>query len=207
MRLVGRRRRAERTKALGTLVIYAALAVIALGLGLARGESPFVTTPRLPLGGPALVATSIGLGVALAAVTVAATRAFVRHFTWARGLHEELRPAVRDVSTRLLFLMAVLSGIGEELFFRGLLAPLLGALLSSVLFGLLHQAPGRARFVWVAWATVMGLAFSGIFLITGSLAGAILAHVAINAVNLVYLRDTSAAPKAPRKLGGLLRSS
>ncbi len=188
----------------GLLAVYGALAVAALVLAAIRGESPFITTPQLPLGGAALIALSLALGAALAATTVASTRALIRWFAWARRLHEALRPAVKDASTARLFGMAVLSGIGEELFFRGLLVPALGVLASSLLFGVLHQVPGPARFVWAAWAALMGLAFAGIFRLTGSLAGPLLAHVVINAMNLVFLRDTVTAP-APRKLGGILR--
>ncbi len=185
--------------------MYGLLLVVALGLAALRGESPFITTPSLPLGGAALVAASLALGAALAVLTVVATRWLVRRVVWARRLHETLRPAVKDASTGQLLGMAVMSGLGEELFFRGLLVPALGVVASSLLFGVLHQVPGRARFVWAGWATVMGLAFAAIFRLTGSLAGPVLAHVAINAVNLVFLRDT-AATVAPRKLGGILRA-
>ena len=182
---------------------YLTLALLALGLGAARGESPFITTPLLPFGAAALVATSVVLGLTLAAVTVLGTRGMVRRFAWARQLHETLRPAVKDASTLRLLGVAVASGFGEELFFRGLLVPVLGVVASSLLFGALHQTSGKARFVWAAWATLMGLVFAGLFQLTGSLAGSIVAHVAINAANLVFLRDTSL--EKPRKLGGLLR--
>lgn len=186
-------------------VAYVSLAAFSLGVGAYVGKSPFITTPTLPLGSFALVATSLGLGALLAVGTIAASRVLVRTWAWARALHETLRPAVKDVPTAQLVAMALASGLGEELFFRGLLVPAVGLGLSSLVFGALHQAPGRARFVWAIWAAVMGLAFGGLFVLTGSLAGPILAHVAINAANLVHLRDTDPSPKG-RKLGGLLRA-
>jgi len=200
-----RPRRSGEKRTASLLVVYGLLLVVALGLAALRGESPFITTPSLPLGAAALVAVSLALGAALAVLPVVATRWLVRRFMWARRLHESLRPAVKDASTGQLLGMAVMSGLGEELFFRGLLVPALGVVASSLLFGVLHQVPGRARFVWASWATLMGLAFAAIFRLTGSLAGPVLAHVAINAVNLVFLRDT-AATVAPRKLGGILRA-
>jgi membrane protease YdiL (CAAX protease family) len=54
------------------------------------------------------------------------------------------------------------------------------------------------------WATVMGLAFGLVFRVTGSLVGPMIAHVAINAVNLRLLRDAAPEPRRPRRLGGLL---
>ncbi len=185
-------------------VAYGGLAALALGLAALREESPFITTPLLPMSAPALVATSLSLGLGVAAVTVFGTRGLVRRFAWAMALHEALRPSVKDASTARLVGVAIASGLGEELFFRGLLVPVLGIVGSSLLFGALHQAPGKARFVWAAWAAVMGLVFAALFSLTGSLVGPIAAHVAINAANLVFLRDTAPAPK-PRRLGGLLR--
>ncbi len=66
---------------------------------------------------------------------------------------------------------------------------------SSVGFGLLHQMRGPSRWVWAAWAGAMGLLFALVFVVTGSLVGAVLAHVAINGANLLYIRDVR--PKRP----------
>jgi hypothetical protein len=132
------------------------------------------------------------MGAAAAGATIAASRAVVRASAWGRALHDDLRPAVRDASDAGVVLMALASGIAEELVFRGLLAQLVGVVLSSVAFGLLHQVRGRARWAWAAWATVTGAVFGAIFALTGSLAGPILAHVTINLVNLRHLRDHDA---------------
>jgi membrane protease YdiL (CAAX protease family) len=81
--------------------------------------------------------------------------------------------------------------------------PLVGVVLSALLFGALHQVRGPGRWAWMAWATVMGLLFGAVFDATGSLAGPIVAHAMINAANLRFLRDHD--PEAPpRQLGGLL---
>lgn len=182
---------------------YGALSALALALGFVRGESPFITAPILPFEAGVLVASSLTLGVMVAGLTIYGTRSLVRTFSWAKLLHESLRPAVKDASTTRLLAIAVASGFGEELFFRGLLVPTIGVIGSSLLFGAIHQTPGKARFIWATWAALMGLVFALIFRLTGSLAGPIAAHIAINAANLVFLRDT--APRAkPRKLGGLL---
>jgi hypothetical protein len=99
--------------------------------------------------------------------------------------------------------MAVASGIGEELFFRGLLAQTIGIVLSSLAFGVLHQVRGQGRWAWAAWATVLGAMLAVLHAMTGQLVGPIVAHVAINAANLRYLRDTAVDPEPPRRLGGL----
>jgi membrane protease YdiL (CAAX protease family) len=173
------------------------------------GHNPLVTTPLLPaslgLTGNALVALSLILGAALAAACIRVSRAMSERLPRVRELGLALRPALAHASNAELLVTAAIVGAGEELFFRGILTPLLGVLLSSLVFGLVHQTRGRARFVWIAWATVMGVLFASLFELTGSLAGPILAHVVVNAANARYLRDEVREPKKrPRALGGLL---
>ena len=133
-----------------------------------------------------------------------ATRAFVKRWGWARMLHADLRPAVQGAGDATILVLGLASGVAEELFFRGLLAPALGLVVSSLAFGGLHQLRGRAGWIWAAWAAVMGLLFGALFFATGSLLGSIVAHVSINVANLRFLRDTDVEPKKPRRLGGLL---
>jgi membrane protease YdiL (CAAX protease family) len=197
--VLGRRR-----PVLAVLAAYAALGLAAAGVSVALGQSPASCDGWLGMTGAASVLSSLGLGVCICAVTVGATRVVVRRAAWARALHGALRPAVHGAGDATLLAVAVASGVGEELLFRGLLVPLVGIVGSSVLFGALHQIRGSARWWWMAWATAMGLVFALVFVATGSLAGPIVAHAAINAVNLRYLRDTDWAPRR-RALGGLLR--
>jgi membrane protease YdiL (CAAX protease family) len=91
-------------------------------------------------------------------------------------------------------MLAGLSSLGEELLFRGLLTPYFGVLGSAALFGLAHQIKGRSRWVWVAWASAVGLALGAIFAATGTLVGPLLAHAIVNAANLAYLRDHDPSP-------------
>jgi len=188
------------------LAIYIGMAALAVVLAFVRGRSPIATTAALPVSPLVGQALSLVLGVVLAVVTISTTRYSVRHWGWARVLHSHLQPAVRSISEKNVVVLGALGGASEELFFRGLLTVTLGLWLSSLVFGLLHQAPGRARWIWAAWATVMGFVFGLIFLATGSLLGSIVSHVAINVVNLRFVRDTDLEPPTPR-LGGLLIAS
>ena len=61
-----------------------------------------------------------------------------------------------------------------------------------------------ASFGWMGTAFAMGLFLSVLYALTGNLLGCVVAHVAVNAVNLQYLRDHDPNPPKPRKLGGLL---
>lgn len=188
----------------GPVLVYGALALVAVLAALAREQSPIGAEAWLPLGVPLGHAASLAGGIALAAVTVKATRHFVRHWSWARALHADLRPGIRHAGGGAIVVLGIASAASEELFFRGLLATTFGLVLSSLAFGLLHQMRGRVRWVWAGWATVMGLLFGALFLATGSLLGPLLAHAAINIANLRFIRDTDVEAPKPRRLGGLL---
>ena len=203
IRLSIARERHEMRELVAPLAIYGAMAALAVAIAFVRGKSPIATTAALPISPLVGQALSVVLGVGLAVVTIGTTRYSVRHWGWARVLHGHLQPAVRGISEKNVVVLGALGGASEELFFRGLLTMTLGLWLSSLAFGLLHQAPGRARWIWAAWATVMGFFFGLIFLATGSLLGSIVSHIAINVVNLRFLRDTDLEPPKPR-LGGLL---
>jgi membrane protease YdiL (CAAX protease family) len=185
------------------LAVYGGITAITLAIAIMRDRSPIRTEPWIPLDELAGHALALVLGAALATVTVRATRAFVRRWSWARALHADLRWSVRDAGDVTLVVLGVASAVAEELLFRGLLATTVGLVLSSLAFGALHQLRGRVGWVWAGWATVMGFLFGGLFLATGSLLGPILSHAAINVANLRFLRDTEIEPPKKR-LGGLL---
>jgi uncharacterized protein len=187
-------------------VAYALVAVGALGIGhgFARGSLFAYQEPWLPLTGGESHAFSLVLGGAFAALVVVGTRVLVENVTWARNLHRDLRPMTLRLDGAGIVAIATLSAFAEELVFRGLLMPWLGLLPQALLFGVVHaQLSGPSRWVWVAWASVVGLALGGIFGVSGSLLGPMLAHGLINGLNLVYLRSHDTSP--PRhSLGGLL---
>lgn len=190
------------------LPAYGAVALVATALGALEGRCPLVVEPWLPLGegGPDLYghAASVVAGLLVAGATVRLTPALVNRWGRARALHAALRPSLRHASSASLALGGIASAVAEELLFRGALAPLVGVVLSSVAFGLLHQIGGRGRWIWAGWAALMGTTFALLFLATGSLLGPLVGHALINVKNARFLRDTAIEPE--RRLGGLLRA-
>jgi membrane protease YdiL (CAAX protease family) len=142
------------------------------------------------------------LGVGVASGLIVSTRQLVARAAWARALGEDLRPAVVGATNTEILVLALASGIGEELLFRGLAARALvvtpaahgldGVVLSSIGFGLLHQMRGRARWAWAAWAGTAGLLFGLVAWATESLVGPMIAHALVNLANLRFLRDLRA---------------
>jgi uncharacterized protein len=187
------------------LAAYIAVGVFSALASLALGRDPLTCHGWLGAGGTASVLLSLGLGLCLGTLTIAATRAIVGRSGWGRALHAALRPAVRRATDGELLALGIASATGEELLFRGLLVPTAGVVLSSLIFGGLHQVRGPGRLGWMAWATIMGVLFGVMFVATGSLVGPLVAHVVINQINLRFVRDNDPEPPRPRALGGLLR--
>lgn len=170
---------------------YALLACFAGSLSFLLRDDPPWVHPKPWIDAPPITAALMSAlyGMFVAAIVVLSTRFAVGRFTWAQRLHSELRPVAQDLTGPHILLLALLSSLGEEVLFRGLLTPTLGVVISSALFGVLHQVRGPSRWVWITWATAVGLMLGTIFAATGFLIGPLLAHAVVNAVNLGYLRD------------------
>ncbi len=184
---------------------YAFLGVLSAVVAVVlRSGSPFAhPTPLLTLADPARHTYSVMMGLTVGVLIVLSTRVTVARFEWARRLHSELRPIARVMTTQGIVVLALLSALGEELLFRGLLQPWVGIILQALAFGFLHQVRGPSRYVWMTWATAVGLVLGAIFQVTGSLFGPIAAHALVNGLNLAYLKNHDPTP-ARRALGGLL---
>ncbi|MGZ3419568.1 MAG: CPBP family intramembrane glutamic endopeptidase [Polyangiales bacterium] len=197
---------AARTRAVALVVgAYTAVAGVGLVIGTLRdAPNVFVCTP-LRMSGSQLEAHLASLvgGIGLAIAVTAATRLLVRTQSWAAALHEDLRPVARSLGPEAVLPVALASSIGEEVLFRGALVPVLGVVVSSLVFGALHQLRGRSRLSWAIFAAVVGFLFAALFRVTGSLVGPIVAHAAINFVNLRFL--IAHDPGRRDDLGGLLR--
>jgi membrane protease YdiL (CAAX protease family) len=109
----------------------------------------------------------------------------------------------RDRSEVLLgAAISVAAGIGEELFFRLLLPILLAAFVDGVaavviailMFGLAHAYQGWKG---VTVTTLVGALFSAMYLMSGSLAAAMLFHVVIDLMSLVVRPMIRGAWRAP----------
>lgn len=84
------------------------------------------------------------------------------------------------------FYLGLLSGVSEEIFFRGVLQYYWSLWLASALFGLLHL-PGKKHSVYALWAGLSGLLMGAIYLWTGNLLTVILMHVLNNILAILLL--------------------
>jgi len=124
-------------------------------------------------------------GLGLAAVTILSSGLLYR--LWPSYRHSA--DAYLDLVIRPLFWpdliwLGLLPGLSEELLFRGVMLPALGAdwlaiIVSSLIFGILHFS-GRQQWPYVIWAAIVGLALACSALASGNLLVPIVAHVTTN---------------------------
>ena len=102
-------------------------------------------------------------------------------------LNKQMLPLIGHLSFSDSILVAVVSGLCEELFFRGVLQSQCGIISSACAFGLAHL-PRIYYFPYALWATYVGLLMSFLMLKTGSLYSPMIAHALINFASINVLR-------------------
>jgi membrane protease YdiL (CAAX protease family) len=133
--------------------------------------------------------------VGILAVQLAFLLGRVRFGIREASLVHQLLP--RTLPEKVVFsFLSLAAGVGEEMAFRGFAVPGLAlltgsswgaALISSLAFGLLH---GYQGWLGVARTGAMGLVLAGVFLVSGTLWPAILAHALLDLVTGLILGDT-----------------
>ncbi len=164
-----------------------AYVVLALVWGLLRGISWWKALHwNLGLVG------GVVLGLGLAILSHKLFGRLAQRFDSVRWLREEcMSPIARVLSPGGKLMVALASGFGEEVLFRGILLAELGLVPSSLLFALLHL--GDRRMVWMAgWAFLTGMLMGGLVLLTGNLALAVVIHMCNNYASFWLLHKTGA---------------
>ncbi len=166
------------------LVLYLGLAAAGLVWSTLRGH-PNVWRMDGREDPQVLIGTMAGLLIGLGIVFL--SRLVVHRFEWARSLHRDFRARLGPLPDSEVLILAVASSLGEEIFFRGALMPVVGLTASSGIFALLHIGPKLRFLPWTVSSFVIGLLFGQLFLWTGDLTGAVVAHFTVNFLNLRHL--------------------
>ena len=102
---------------------------------------------------------------------------------------EIVRPLAAGLTWTSAVVVSILAGVGEEMFFRGLVQSELGIVIASVLFGLLHFGPAARQFAFVVFLyVVIGLYFGLIVVFAGDLWVAVIAHSVYDIVAFAYMK-------------------
>jgi membrane protease YdiL (CAAX protease family) len=105
-----------------------------------------------------------------------------------RAVYDEmLIPLFARLDRLGIVVIGAAAGLGEEWLFRGVLQPVLGFWLTSLLFGLAHVG-GIRMLPFGVWATGMGLVMGGLAVATGGLIAPIVAHGVYDMLALEYIR-------------------
>ena len=175
----------------GAVLLYGLLAVGAVTWVLAdRGTIDLWRHPAPLLQLPFALGFVGGLlaGVVFGLLVARLTRLAVRRTRWAAGLHTEFHALLGPLSDADILLLALLSSVAEECFFRGALQPTVGLVAASLVFGGMHVPMNKHFILWTLEATVLGFALGGLFWAGGQLAAPIAAHFTINYENLHFVR-------------------
>jgi membrane protease YdiL (CAAX protease family) len=113
-------------------------------------------------------------------------------------LREFLGPTLAGLNLPQMALLALAAGIGEEVFFRGVLQPRLGLLPTALLFGLVHPF----SVAHAALVALFGLYLGWLFQEAGSLLLPITAHALYDLVALCLLRRELRPPPSGARAEG-----
>jgi uncharacterized protein len=176
------------------LIFYGVLGCGALVWRMSSpGESIF--HPSAAVAPEATVGFAICAGLVLGLAAVVLSELMTRFTELGEVLADTLGESLAGISAADAVLLAVASGIAEEMLFRGALQPSAGLFWASLAFGACHFLPRKELALWSLYAVGMGFALGLLFEWTGQLAAPIAAHTVINAVNLPRLARRSAERK------------
>jgi membrane protease YdiL (CAAX protease family) len=179
-----------------------ALAMVAILLGWTLGPSARELVPELSAVDWWPVASGLLYGC-LAAIPMLVVIELIRRIPWEpiqqleRLADDGMFKVLLELRPSELIVISICAGVGEELLFRGWLmywvmqgadvaiptevVLVVALLVSSVIFGLFHPITP----LYVVLATLMGLYFGALVLVTGNLLVPIAAHATYDAVQLI----------------------
>ena len=102
-----------------------------------------------------------------------------------------LREIIGPLLPRDIFILAVLSAFGEELFFRGAVQASLGFIPATLLFAASHYPLKKELWLWPLYALLMGSVLGTLRILGGDIWSAVLLHFSVNAVSLGLISGKS----------------
>jgi membrane protease YdiL (CAAX protease family) len=175
------------------LIFYAALFAAALVWAWLAGRPLAWLSDG---GAPGALLRDAGAGLLAAAVVVRLSRELTDRTRWGEQLARTLAAGLGPLSLAQCWLLALVSGVAEESFFRGALQPQVGLVAASLLFGAAHFVPRRELLLWTGFSIAAGFLLGWLYQTSGGLLAPVVAHTAINGVNLRRLTLRYGAPAA-----------
>lgn len=147
------------------------------------------TTPRkigdlMTVGDPAM---TFGLGIGAGLAVALASQLGVKLFSFARSLEQEFGWLLGNQSYGEIFVLAVMSGVAEEILFRGAMQQWFGPIFATFIFALAHPPFNPRLAMWPVFALLVGGVLALEFELTRNLIAPILTHAIVNLVNLLRI--------------------
>lgn len=113
---------------------------------------------------------------------------YIKPFEKLKIAYEEVAPIAANVKVWSALIIAIVSGLSEEIFFRGILLTFWGLIPSALIFGLFHI--GSANTIWYGVYTVFaGLFFGLLYKYSGdNLLVPVIVHIINNFAALPYMK-------------------
>jgi hypothetical protein len=149
------------------------------------------------------VPAALGAGLAAGLVALAISEALTRWTALGKALSDLLAESLGPLDRANAWLLALASGLAEEMFFRGALQPKVGIVGASILFGAAHFLPRRELALWSVYAIGIGLGLGALYEWTGQLVAPVAAHVLVNGINLPRLAGRAKRPGSVAERDGV----
>ncbi len=178
-----------------SLIVEGGMLVLALLLAVLLGV-PFWASAQLSLSS---ILTGIVAGMVMLVAAAAITESNFPFAIQMRRDMDRLAGLFRGAKPADFLFISLLAGTGEEAFFRGLLQTGLEAHLglpaavavSALAFGLVHFISRS----YVAFAGVLGVLFSGLYVWSDNIAVPMLAHATYDFIALCYVRHEASTAR------------
>jgi membrane protease YdiL (CAAX protease family) len=170
---------------------YGITVLFALGYAVFSGTITTVFGEQSPAAGSVLAAVVIGFAI------VGLCRLGDHTVPAVRRASDALAKLLGPFDWKAAIALALVSGVAEELLFRGALWPHLGLIGTTLLFGLVHVIPRRSLLLYPLFATGAGLVLGFLRQGSGSVAPPMIAHALVNGINLWVLSRRRAPTVAP----------
>ena len=171
------------------------MAIVVVGCGALADRSVFYASEAAKAAGGSFPMDATA-GIVAGCAMVALSRVFTRRTQKGDAMARALAEVLGRVSVRDAIVLALLSGVAEEMLFRGLLQPMIGWVAASLLFGAAHIAPRRDLWLWTGTSVVAGFVLGALFAATGNLVAPVVAHFTVNATNLRWLSVHYSGPRS-----------
>jgi membrane protease YdiL (CAAX protease family) len=129
----------------------------------------------------------LGVGIAAGGVIAGLSALAPRLVPAARDLEREFGWILGEQRKGEILYLALLSGVAEEVLFRGAFHHFIGPWLATALFAVVHWPVNWSFRLWPLFALLAGGVLAAERLWTGSLIAPVVTHVAVNGVNLFRL--------------------